>query len=351
MVRARRGSGRVFVATLVSTVSTVAAATPPSDPRAEVEPIRVVLDETLPKECAAAKPLLDRVASRTDRIRRVASGAEAEASVRVVIRREGDRMLGHLTLEEEAGRTQRIVSAPSCDDVVAAFAVMLVVALDPDAESRSTKAPAPLAGEPRAAPPQRRPLPVRPRRSRPATAVQRAPALGVRGGVGVSLPAYDGPVFEHSILVELRADTALRPRVRAGLARSSHHEVLTPSDRVDLVWTTGRLSFCGGPGWLRAHDLALCAGAWVGALDATVARPQGTSRTLLWASAGPSAVLGLDLGWRLRVEIEAGVSIPALRDRFFFEPATLAYSAPLVVPFVGMSLLGDVFRSPHRAAP
>jgi hypothetical protein len=226
---------------------------------------------------------------------------------------------------------------------------MLVVALDPEAESRppshattpdQSPAPAPPRGRKKARP-----------RPAPRASIKEPPSIGLRGGVGYALPAYDGLVFEHSALLELHVDTALRPRVRAGVTRSAHHEVLTTSDRVDLVWTTGRASFCAGPGWLHEHHLALCAGASVGALDATVERPGGISRRLLWVTAGPSAVFGIDLGWRLRLEIEAGVSIPALRDRFFFDPATLAYSAPLAFPFVGMSFLGDFFRSRDRVVP
>lgn len=146
-------------------------------------------------------------------------------------------------------------------------------------------------------------------------------------------------------MLELSIGSPLYPRVRAAIARSAHVEVTTPSDRSDLVWTTGRASLCAGPGWLHHHHVSLCATASVGALDATVARPGGPSRTLLWVTAGPSAVLDLDLGWTLGLEIEAGLSIPALRDRFFFEPSTLAYSAPVVSPFVGITLVSHFFRS------
>jgi hypothetical protein len=127
------------------------------------------------------------------------------------------------------------------------------------------------------------------------------------------------------------------------MARSAHVQVATPSERVDLVWTTGRLSLCAGPGWLHRHHISLCASTSIGVVDATVARPEGPSRSLLWITAGPTAVLDIDLGWRLGLQIEAGLSIPALRDRFFFEPATHLYSAPLASPFIGITLVSHFF--------
>ena len=208
-------------------------------------PIRVTLSETLPEECAAAAPIIERVRARTDRIVQV-TGDDADAHVRLRVHREGERLMGELTIEEGAGRTQRAVSAPTCDDVVAAFAVMLVVALDPDAQALLPSAEAPLEGEPE---PSRKPEPepepeprslARSPRPRPVSVppkLRKDPPFQLSGGVGFALPAYEGVVFEHHMLLELRLDASLHPRVRAAFARTAHDSIETPSDRVDLVWT------------------------------------------------------------------------------------------------------------------
>lgn len=336
-VRAWRRIGLLFVATLAW--APTGRASPERDEHASIRPIRVTLSESLPEECAASTPLFERVVARTDRIRRVTT--EADAFVRVVVRREGDWLLGELTVEEGAGRTERSVSASTCEAVITAFAVMLVVALDPHAERRPPRLPA----APQAPPAVQAPRPTTPP---PTTAPPRTgvePAIGLRGGVGLSLQGYEGVVLERSAMLELRIGTVLSPRVRAAIARSAHVGVPTPSDRVDLVWTTGRASLCGAPGWLHRHHISLCASTSVGALDATVARPGGPERSLLWVTAGPMAVLDIELGWRLGLQIEAGLSIPALRDRFFFEPGRPLYEAPLASPFIGMTLVSHFFQS------
>ncbi len=333
-MRARRRFGRALVASLAWALTSHAS--PASDAGAPIHPIRVALSESVPEECAATAPLFERVVARTDRIRRVTT--DADAFVRLDVRREGDRLVGELTVEEGAGRTERSVSASSCDHVLAAFAVMLVVALDHDAESGPATPAAPPAQE-------RAVAPARPRPAAPPPKNYVPPEIGLNGGVGLALQGYGGAVVEPSAMLELTVGTALRPRVRAAVARTAHVTLATRSDLVDLVWTTGRASLCAGPGWLHAHHLSLCASTSIGTLDATVARPQGPARNLLWIAAGPTAVLAVDLGWHLGLEIETGVSIPALRDRFFFEPATHVYSAPLVSPFIGVTVVSHFFRS------
>jgi hypothetical protein len=330
-VWAGRRIGPLVVASLAWALPS--RASPESDGHALIRPIRVALSESLPQECAGTTPLFERVVARTDRIRRVMTDADADADafVRVVVRREGDRLLGELTVEEGAGRTARSVSASTCEAVITAFAVMVVVALDPHAELAPPRLPAPpeeravAPAGPRTTtlPPENDVGPAIGRSAGPSTPPPTndvGPAIGLSGGVGLSLQGYEGGVFERAAMLELSIGTAFYPRVRAAVARSEHVAVATPSDRVDLVWTTGRASLCGGPGWLHRHHISLCASTAIGALDAAVARPGGPARSLLWITAGPTAVLDIELGWRLGLEIEAGVSIPALRDRFFFEP-------------------------------
>ncbi len=347
-VRARRRIGLLFVASLAW--APASRASPERDEHAAIHPIRVRLSESLPEECAATTPLFERVVARTERIRRVTT--DADAFVRLVVRREGDWLLGELTVEEGAGRTERSVSASTCEAVITAFAVMLVVALDPHAERRPPRPPASAQEQAAApAPPQEqaaapaRPPPATPAPARLPPSDDAAPAIGLNGGVGLTLQGYEGVVLERSAMLELNIETVLHPRVRAALARSEHVAAAAPSDRVDLVWTTGRASLCGAPGWLHRHQVSLCASTSIGALDATVARPGGPERRLLWISAGPTAVLDIDLGWRLGLEIEAGLSIPALRDRFFFEPGRLLYEAPPVSPFIGMTFVSRFFES------
>jgi hypothetical protein len=297
----------------------------------------VALSESLPEECATTTPLFERVVARTNRIQRVTT--DADAIVRLVVRREGDRLLGELTVEEGGSRTERSVSASTCDAVVAAFAVMVVMVLDLDGERQPPSQP-PLPPREQAETPARpRPTPPPPKSEvRPA-------AIGLSGGVGLALQGYEGAVVERSAVLQLTVDTALHPRVRAAMARTAHVGMSTRSDRADLVWTTGRASLCGSPGWLHRHHISLCASTSIGMFDATVARPGGPTRSLLWITAGPAAVLDIDLGWRLGLELEAGLSIPALRDRFFFEPGTELYSAPLVSPFIGITFVSHFFRS------
>lgn len=327
-----------LVAALVSTLSSQAAAHTRT-------PVRVVSSENLPEECAGVTSLFERVRARTHRIQRVVEG-DADAHVHLRLHREGERLMGELTIEEGAGRTERAVSAPTCDDVIAAFAVMLVVALDPEAETPPPSAVAPTEPELVAeVEPGPRSSAVRPlsRAVRTAPKLRSQPAFQLSGGVGVAIPGYDGPVFEHHMLLELHLGTSLHPRVRAAFARSARHSVETTSDRVDLVWTTGRISSCAASEWLHRHHLALCAGSAMGELNATVVRPGGASRGLLWMTVGPSAVLDIELGWKVGVQVEAGVSFSLLRDRFYFEPGALAYEAPRVFPFLGATFVSHFF--------
>lgn len=334
MRRVRRAASAVVALALAAYAPAARAAEAGS-------PLRVLLSERVPAACGRSKPLSERVAARTDRLR-IVTDEPAEVRVRSEVTPEAGRFRGRLAVEEHGEFVERSVAGASCDEVLAAFAVMVVVALDAERDASSA---APSAGEAASTPPPLASVvalgPATATVSGPPRARHRSPfALGL--GVGFGLPFYDGILFEPSMNVELRWRAPLAPRLRATLARTAHDSVETRTDRVDLVWTTGRASICGAPAVTFRRGLSFCAWAKAGELRATVVRPGGTSRGLVWASAGPSALLDIELGHRLALQLEGGVGFPILSDRFYFEPATLAYQAPTAYPFVAVNLLSHV---------
>lgn len=292
--------------------------------------------------------MLARVRARLARAREAVDGEPAiEVEVRVE-RRDGVSR-GTVALIGEDERTERMASSPSCERVLTALAIMAAVGLDegmapapaPAPDESVTELPAP-AGEP---PPI---MPTPSTGSAPANiaiprARRRAPHVGVSLGSSLDFSANRAAIVTPGVFAQLAFSGRFEPLLRLGFARSFRDEVVSVRGSAGLVWTEGTVAGCGG--LLRHSTLraGLCLNAEAGTLQAIVNEPlPSRGRTRPWISAGASA----RLAWRplsaLSFEIVGGARVPLLRNQLFFEPLSLVYEAPAVIPFAGMAVVAHL---------
>jgi hypothetical protein len=298
-------SARVVFATLLASAPLFAE---------DVTPVK--LSYAAASGCADERGFFEQVAARTQRVR-LADASEPATALLVSIREVPGGLAGKLELRGDEGTTAaREVKAASCDQVVAALAIMAALAIDPDASTE----PLP---KPRAAPPPSPPRPVVRPPPEPI-ALEPAPALRSRWKVGVSLAVLSG-VFSDPVL-------AVRPFVelaREGQSRSGYtlrlsaarfqSKVVRSEGTGEFALNSARLEACPlhlrtwEPVWVSACPL-LDAG-WLEARGADVTPRQSLTRG--WLAAGGTLRIQLRLLEILALEASGELFFPFVRDRFF----------------------------------
>jgi len=284
----------------------------------DVAPVRLVYEA--PPECPDKASFLEQLRAQTPNARPLDEGTPAR-TLAVRVSRDGEALNGRLHIEELDGATStREVSGAGCEEVVSALA--LVTALAIDAGPISTP-PAPTASP--KLPPPPRPRPSSPPPSPPKATFTTAPPaarweLGVQAGAfGAIAPdlAWGGIVFVD------RSEwgrTGLAYGFRVGLSLVQSPTVSRSEGQASFQWAAVRLSGC--PLALTAFALTArpCAGLDVGALTgegAGIARPLRATRP--WVAATLSARVAVLFAGRFVAEVEAGLTLPMIRDRFVFE--------------------------------
>ncbi len=329
--------------------------------RAEERPdIPVHVTEELHEGCPRSPTMLGRVRMRLARVR---PAAEGEPAIDIDVRVERRAGVSHGTVALIGGgeRAERTASSASCERVLAALAVMAAIGLD---ERHVPVSPAPAPSPPPApAPDEAAIVPEPPAGARPLVAPSpragarpktvpehavpptppRVPHFGVAMGTSLEASANRAAVVTPAVFGQIVLPFRFEPILRLGLARSFQQKAVSARGSAGLAWTEATIAACGDLVRRATLRAGPCVNAEAGALEAVVVEPlPSRGRSRLWLSAGASA----RVAWRplraLSFEIAVGARAPLIRNELFFEPLTLVYEAPFVVPFVGTAVLAHL---------
>lgn len=293
----------------------------------------VRLRYSAPNECADEHGFFEQVTARTQRVR-LADASEHATALIVSVRSVRGGLAGRLVLRGDEGVTSaREVKAASCDQVVAALAIMAALAIDPDASTEPLPKP---PATPR--PPLPKPAMRAPARASVRATAPPAASLRSRWEAGVSLAVlgalFDEPVASLRPFMELAREgqSAFGYTFRLSAARfqSSTRRV---EGTGEFTLSSGRLEACPGhvrafsPLWISAC-LALDAG-WLAARGADVTPRQSVSRG--WVAGGEITRVELRLFDTLALEASGEVFFPFVRDRFFVGQDATVLRTPAVV--------------------
>jgi hypothetical protein len=299
--------------------------------------------------CPDADAFTREVLARAPRAR-LAAPTERGRTLVARVKQAGARSYDGVLVVRDAGgaATERAVHAPSCDELVTALAVIAAMVIDPitaktgaiDAGSATAEAAAPDAGvsappvaPDAAAPPSPEPLeppPPQPRESAPdagPSSDRWDVSVGAGGGaIGGSAPTL---LFSVPVFFEIARKTGgvVEPALRVRFERTA----TAASEDGAFSRTGGAADLC--PIVLRARSLRAqpCARVELAALYAKGRDVEPLRSDLRpWFAFGAIARARLELAAPLFLELEGGALVAVVRDRFFVEPGTLVYRAPLV---------------------
>ncbi|AKV04021.1 hypothetical protein AKJ09_10684 [Labilithrix luteola] len=350
---------RWFVIAGIAAIALVVASASSAAPT-DLEPLRVEL--SAPEACPSSPTLFDRVRAHTARVRRAEPGEPARSLV-VRITPSGNGFVARLDLVgpalegEEHDELERRVPGKTCSEVLAAVALITALTIDPLATAGGAVHEAPPAEvgvandagahEPKGA----RDASSDGALQSDASTTKATPTgkqasastrgSGLRASVGVSLDAYGlgELVLGESVWVEGDLHTFLEPALRLRFARSQSFTADPDGRPAFFRLNTASLEGCvtAMGSNARAHrspPLALrpCLDASVGAVDASsAAYGPALHERRAWASIG-----GLLQGrWfvvgPLSLEAAFGLTVPLIRDDFFFRPQLPVYRVPAVM--------------------
>ena len=243
---------------------------------------------------------------------RFAPGAGRVFTVEVDAR--GDHYVGTLAVEDGGARAaDRTLTAPRCDDLVGALALVVALAIDPQAIF-APEAP-------------------------PVDAPPVTPAPRPRWGFGAEVRGHvAGGVTPGALLgggVELRL-------VRRGLGHVGLG-ALAGRDREDtaggvarFTWIAGRATACW-QAYARRIEADTCAHLEAGGLDAEgagIVGAQGATR--LWLAAGAHGSTRWPARSRAFAELQLGITVPLVYHHFYFNPDVTVHRTPALIPWLGV---------------
>jgi hypothetical protein len=346
-----RGMGSIAVqrARIAALVGIACALCAPRAAAEDTEPIHLAYDA--PAGCASEAAFLDIVGRDGGQF---VLAPETQPARSLLIHLEGDGPFrGTLVVRETDGtEATREMSGARCDDVVRSLAVLVALSLEPPVSSPSEPTPATLSPAPSIPPPApAEPLPDVPGLAAaipgtespdPSGSSDDGPVsvrppqgwrLDVSGETTLSTGAVPSLDLGLAAYVELLDETPsfLAPSIRVGvdLSKNQGDEFLTTVRRL-----VGRLDVCSfrlvlsRPWSDDAFTLEPCARIDVGRIDVEAFEPWakvGAAR--LWVA--PAGLLRLR--WtspRIFVELEGGVAVPLVRERFAFGPVGFTNPSP-----------------------
>jgi hypothetical protein len=291
---------------------------------------RFAVDYRGPASCPTEGALLAEVRRRAPSAEPVTVGPR-EVSAQLRVEAIGGRHHGTIDIESRDGLTHREVEAQECAEVLRALALILAIAIDPDAIS---PAPVPASsGAPDAfgSPPRAR-LPSVPRSVPLSWAA--GGSIGLAGGVAPS------PSFTQALFAELRhgRDAGFSAHIRLSGVHA-HGAVSARAGSADFDLLALRLASCPyRVGTLVA--LTGCGSFDFGRLQGRGSHTQAEqTSSALWF--GPGAFIDAEfrvLPW-FRVQVEAGALLPLARDSFYFGPAETVHRIPVLAGWGGLNLL------------
>lgn len=323
MTTSRRAASILVATGLVLGATSASAET---DAHAE-EPIRVAYD--VHPSCPNAEAFLGQVSARTSRFRVAAEGETARVFT-VTVEPRGSRSAGRLEIRDADGTTaERRVSAPDCSAVISGLALIVAVAIDPQAAMATEPEPEP---EPRPPPPPT-PLPARDARPKPHPARPFAFAVGANAlaTTGVApVMAFGGALF---VQTSYASAGWLSPTLRAGGLHAQSGGEPAPRGAARYALTAAELEGCPATIALGSHvalfPCAVAQGGRVWGRSAEIRQPKSSAAP--WVSVGLSARLAARLSDRIVVEVAARSMVSVLRTTFVLDdPALTMHRIPLV---------------------
>jgi hypothetical protein len=297
-----------------------------------------------PPECPGTDAFLAGVRQRTETAT-VVAGGEASA-VRCTVRRQDRQYEGtFVVVGDEGASVPRTVRSDDCVELAATLELMVALALDrrdlPPIESDAPVTTA--AADAPAIPlsPAPAPAPTSPRDSSVASRGDEGPGVahsdlsakvseqGVTVGASVDLRALGITAWSVGPFAQWRVRLPLpRATLRASL------QVAWASADVGTVaayrWFLGVLDGCAySVAVSSALELQPCLRVEGGALDASSSAGVDVPVVALrpWFATGALGRADYQVGWG-SLELEAGGSVPLIRDAFFFDPRIVNYRPP-----------------------
>lgn len=316
------------------------------------EPVVVAYD--VEGTCPSRAEFFEWVRGYTTKFDVVEPGAVDVRTFRVTTSTRASTVDGDLAITSANGkRSERHVTASTCDEVARALAIMVAVAIDPAAlsgapsEPREPEPTLTLGASPAEEPTE--PLDPRPSADRPVAHPSRAPSSepSQRTRVSMDLRAEVTSAVIDSALPALGATVELepaffrpgsllarmRPSVAVGFRQSLPTEISLRGGSTEFVWTAGNVRLCP----LRVDvanrivDVALCAETDVGSLTA---RPRGFANvrqsSVAWLDVGLSSFLRVAVTKHLFFAANVEVVTPWSRRRFEISNGALVSRAPAV---------------------
>ncbi len=341
--------GAIAVANVGQGAEPDATATP------EKHAVRVTYEA--PETCPSRELLYDAIQARTARFE-LSNAEDAPEQFEITITDEGQRFVGQLTARTQVRASEtREVRARSCEEVAETFALVIAVAIDPDA--RLTRKPSP-ASQPESPPPQPeapKPIPA------PATAAV-APSLVARGAqpepkasepgaswawiAGAGLQVQSSPTYGGALAPLAFVDAAHEPSrgigfgARAGFWHAFPKTIADQLGReVDFSLSCARLEAL-----LAMVDSSSLALQWGVGLDVGLlhvepgdSTPDGLEETRWWVAPLALGRLRWSPARLIRVYLDAGATVPLVRDNFELVNPNLTLLKPAPVSgFLGAAL-------------
>jgi hypothetical protein len=277
---------------------------------------------------------LERLRARTTRFREAAEGEVARVFA-VELASTGEGSKGKLTVHARDGsRATREVRTGTCEQSAAALALVVAVAIDPQAllEPAPKNEPPPPPPVPTAPPETARPIDTGGDRWQRATRV----ALGVRWDEISGITPMLRPVLRPFVEIIGNRPGVFVPTARISFAWTRNAHVGLAAGGADISWYVGRAELCPLRIGSSAASLTWCATFDGGALQvAGQDAPTGTTRTRPWASSGIGARGSVRL-WRwVFAELELGGAAPWFKDRWIFTDGSSLHTAPPVSVWTG----------------
>ncbi|MDF2694668.1 MAG: hypothetical protein K0S65_3051 [Labilithrix sp.] len=327
------------VAPLPLVLASIAAS---GEARAETStvPVHVVVDASA--SCTNEEKFWAEVTSRTSELRPVPTteGGVPELAVRAW---QGEGVVrGELALRTARGERlpPRSVVGRTCDEVTAALALALVLALEegalkseppprPSPEPESSPEPAPEHRSMAPSPPPAAPSPLHSDAEEPPARL--AMSMGALG----HLMNADGFGGGAGIYTELRLPFFER-RLAFRLGGAAWWRTVSrDANEAELRWSFVRAQVCFRLAVTVA--LSLCGLGDGGAFSASATKARSPrSFSAPWAGAGVAVNAALNWSRRLGIAVEAGGLVPIVSDDLVLRPSVRLYSTPAVITWVGI---------------
>ena len=327
----------------------VAAVLAPGAQDAEIgtKPVEVEFDA--PEGCSGAEAFFNTLRSRTDRVRR-ADGNEPRTTLQVRLTRVHGQVVGELRMvDDRGGPDTRKVQGANCDDVVQALSLTAALALDPSALLFAPATTPALVSPATAAPAAPAVVPAAGDRAATSatetdnTARERRPVRTLEfsvGPVGTTLLAGSfSPGVTLGARKTLAGEGAVRPTLGVAIAYARNDVFASPSvAQVSLAGLAGTVCpLRWTASILTIEPCALVLTGWLSASGRQLTHTSTVDR--LWLSAGGAVRTSAFIGRGLSLDLEAGVSAPLLKRRFFATvPSNVVAETPTVSPIVGIGL-------------